>query len=46
MDHYAQLVGVDQSYADLLDESEADRQRIGSRSTKDGIEIRKPIESV
>ena len=47
MDHYAHLVpGVDQSYVDLLDESEGDWQRIGSRSTKQGIEIGKSIESV
>lgn len=47
MDHYAYLLpGVDQAYADLLDESEADWQRIGSRSTKEGIEIGKPVESV
>jgi hypothetical protein len=31
MDHYAHLLpGVDQSYADFLDESEADWQRFGS----------------
>lgn len=47
MDHYAHLLpGVDQSYADLLDESEADCQRFGSRSMKQGIEIKKSIESV
>ena len=47
MDHYAHLLpGVEQSYADLLDESEADWQRIGSRSNKQGFEIEKPIESV
>jgi hypothetical protein len=47
MDHYAHLLpGVDQNYADFLDESEADWQRFGSRSTKGGIEIAKPIESV
>ena len=47
MDHYAHLLpGVDQSYADLLDESEADWQRFGSRSNKQGIEIEKPVESV
>jgi hypothetical protein len=35
MDHYAHLLpGVDQSHADLLDESEADWQRFGSRSKK------------
>jgi integrase len=46
MDHYAHLLpGVDQSYADLLDESEADWQRFGSRSTKGSSEIGKPIES-
>jgi integrase len=47
MDHYAHLLpGVDQSYADLLDESEADWQRFGSRSNKQSIEIEKPVESV
>ncbi|MFZ0678075.1 hypothetical protein [Candidatus Binatus sp.] len=47
MDHYAHLLpGVDQNYADLLDESEADWQRFGSRSNKQGIEIEKPLESV
>jgi integrase len=47
MDHYAHLLpGVDQSYADLLDESEADWQRFGSRSKKQCIEIGKPVESV
>jgi hypothetical protein len=47
MDHYAHLLpGVDQSYADLLYESEADWQRFGSRSKKQGIEIEKPVESV
>jgi integrase len=46
MDHYAHLLpGVDQNYADLLDESEADWQRFGSRSNKQRIEIEKPIES-
>ncbi len=31
MDHYAHLLpGVDQSYADFLDDSEADWQRFGS----------------
>ena len=47
MDHYAHLLpGVDQNYADLLDESEADWQRFGSRSKKQRIEIEKPVESV
>jgi integrase len=47
MDHYAHLLpGVDQNYADFLDESEADWQRFGSRSNKQRIEIEKPIESV
>jgi hypothetical protein len=47
IDHYAHLLpGVDQSYADLLDESEADWQRFGSRSNKQCIEIEKPVESV
>jgi hypothetical protein len=40
------LPGVDQNYADLLDESEADWQRFGSRLKKQGFEIGKPIESV
>jgi hypothetical protein len=47
IDHYAHLLpGVDQSYADLLDESEADWQRFGSRSNKQSTEIEKPAESV
>ena len=41
MDHYAHLLpGVDQNYVDLLDESETDWQRFGSRSNKQRIEIR------
>jgi integrase len=47
IDHYAHLLpGVDQSYADLLGESEADWQRFGSRSNKQSTEIEKPAESV
>ena len=47
MDHYAHLLSEsNQNYADLLDESEADWQRFGSRSNKQCIEIEKPIESV
>jgi hypothetical protein len=33
------LPGVDQNYADLLHESEADWQRFGRRSNKQRIEI-------
>ena len=47
MDHYAHLLpGVDQSYADLLDESEADWQRFWQSLEETGIEIGKPVESV
>ena len=47
MDHYAHLwPGVDQSYVDLLDESETNWQRFGSRSNKQGFEIEKPLEPV
>jgi hypothetical protein len=47
MDHYAHILpGIDQNYADLLDESEAGWQGFGSRSNKQDIEIGKPIESL
>jgi integrase len=47
MDHYAHLLpGVEQNYVDLLDESESDWQRFGSRSKKQGFETEKPVESV
>ena len=47
IDHYAHLLpGVDSELCRLLDESEADWQRFGSRSNKQRIEIEKPLESV